>query len=106
VLAACYRHPILSKFIRGATLKELFARTIRAFELIAVPTSSLMIDMNILKGIAEKLGFPSGSDGLSSSFSSNPAPAIQRSPEGYSPSNMYSPGTPVHSMMPPPQSNA
>jgi hypothetical protein len=115
VLSACYNHPILSKFVHQHTLSELFTRTIRTFELIAVPSSSLMIDMMILKGLAEKLGFSSSLDNTSSSFSSN-APAVQRSPEGYSPGNVYSPGTPAHGtsaqgtpaqgMMPPPHSMA
>ncbi|KAI0134125.1 hypothetical protein BJ170DRAFT_716509 [Xylariales sp. AK1849] len=99
VLAACHTHPILQHFIQRDLLQDLFIRTIEFFRLIAHRTSPLLVDMNILIGLARKLNFylddfdPRASSSFSSVTSAGPSLPTQN------PAENYNPGTPV---MPPP----
>lgn len=52
-LAACYRDPILGKFVDENTLRGLFRRTIAFMGTIAQPSSALAIDLRILEGLAK-----------------------------------------------------
>ncbi|KAI1112662.1 hypothetical protein F5Y14DRAFT_452798 [Nemania sp. NC0429] len=70
-LAACYKNEILRGFIDVDTLCGLFSRTIAFFETFAQPSSAMYKDMNILKGLAQELGFINQMDmRVDSSFSS------------------------------------
>ncbi|KAL2159086.1 hypothetical protein VTH06DRAFT_2845 [Thermothelomyces fergusii] len=84
-LAAAFRDPILNKYINEDLLKELFAKTIAFFRIIAPPSSALHIDLRILEGLQRKLwgnsstteavDHPTGSS-FSSSASSGPPPPV------------------------------
>ncbi|AEO62243.1 uncharacterized protein THITE_40970 [Thermothielavioides terrestris NRRL 8126] len=54
-LSAVFRDPTLHRFVDEQTLKELFARTIAFFKVIAHPTSALHIDLRILEGLEREL---------------------------------------------------
>ncbi|KAL2148395.1 hypothetical protein VTH82DRAFT_2315 [Thermothelomyces myriococcoides] len=90
-LAAAFRDPILSKYIQEDLLKELFAKTISFFKIIAPPSSALHIDLRILEGLQRKLwGKPNSTEAVDhptgSSFSSTasggppPAPPMATMP--------------------------
>ncbi|KAL2141273.1 hypothetical protein VTI28DRAFT_2645 [Corynascus sepedonium] len=90
-LAAVFRDPTLSCYVKEPVLKELFTRTISFFRIIAPPTSSLHIDLRILEGLERKLwGKSSNAEAVDhptgSSFSSStsggppPAPPLQPTP--------------------------
>jgi hypothetical protein len=97
VLAACYKHPILGKFIVPESLCSLFQRTIEFFKLIAHESSPLTADMNILIGLAQTLNFHENNSDrrASSSFSST---VSSGQPQGMHHTGDY-PGTPT--MAPP-----
>ncbi|KAK4104353.1 hypothetical protein N658DRAFT_251087 [Parathielavia hyrcaniae] len=54
-LSAVFRDPTLSNLVDEHLLKELFARTIAFFKIIAQPTSALHIDLRILEGLERSL---------------------------------------------------
>ncbi|KAI1344892.1 hypothetical protein F5Y15DRAFT_10362 [Xylariaceae sp. FL0016] len=99
-LAACYKDKLLGRFIDFDTLNTLFARTIKFFSMIAYPSSPLMMDMNILKGLANDLGFTQDDTGFraNTSFSSvtsgGPLPSIQNLSD-----NAYVQGSPTPSIL-------
>jgi hypothetical protein len=103
VLSACYKHPILQRFISRETLQGLFSRTIDFFRLIAHDTSPLAADMRILMGLAQELQFPHNEFDMraGSSFSSATSVGPQY-PMQYHGDNHH-PGTPI--MPPPPASS-
>ncbi|KAI0472679.1 hypothetical protein GGR56DRAFT_667078 [Xylariaceae sp. FL0804] len=78
-LSACYRDPILGRFIDRELLSQLFLGTIGFFHMIAYPTSALTNDMNILVGIGKDLGLLRDDytyRAKSSSFSSTGGPPL------------------------------
>ncbi|KAL2016046.1 hypothetical protein VTK56DRAFT_4312 [Thermocarpiscus australiensis] len=92
-LSAVFRDPTLQGFVEEHLLRDLFARTISFFRVIAHPTSALHVDLRILEGLQRKLwGRSAALDGLDhptdSSFSSH-------SPGGGSPP-LVSPPSPVN----------
>lgn len=54
-LAAAYQDPILGLDINEAKLRHLFKKTIEFFEIVAQDSSSLAIDLRILKGLLYNL---------------------------------------------------
>lgn len=54
-LAAAYQDPILGVDINEAKLRHLFRKTIEFFEIVAQDSSSLAIDLRILKGLLHRL---------------------------------------------------
>lgn len=54
-LAAAYQDPILGVFIEESRLRHLFKKTIEFFEIVAQDSSSLAIDLRILKGLLQDL---------------------------------------------------
>lgn len=82
-----YRDPILSRYIDEATLRDLFAKTIAFFKIIAHATSALSIDMRILQGLERDLFHPRSVDmtGPNSSFSSTTSVGPQLAPMMTSP---------------------
>lgn len=54
-LAAAYQDPILGRDIDEAHLRHLFKKTIDFFETVAQDSSSLAIDLRILKGLLNDL---------------------------------------------------
>ncbi len=65
-LSAVFRDPTLSGYVDEQLLKELFARTISFFKVIAYPTSALHIDLRILEGLERELwGKPNGGEVIS-----------------------------------------
>lgn len=104
VLAVCYDHQLLTRFIAKGLLEHLFSRTIAFFRLITHVTSPLQNDMNILIGLARDLDLdlklqPDDDDPRANSSFSSIASAGQPLPMHH-PGNSYQPGTPI---MPPPQ---
>ena len=110
ILAACYKHPVLCQFIETSLLANLFIQTIKFFDTIAQPTSGLMVDRNILVGLAKDLDlarpdeFDPKTSSSFSSVASGPLPPMQNPGENYVPSspavfapNQFAP--------PPPQPN-
>ncbi|KAL2014990.1 hypothetical protein VTK56DRAFT_6549 [Thermocarpiscus australiensis] len=92
-LSAVFRDPTLQGFVEEHLLRDLFARTISFFRIIAHPTSALHVDLRILEGLQRKLwGRSAALDGLDRptdfSFSSH-------SPGGGSPP-LVSPPSPVN----------
>ncbi|KAI1085180.1 hypothetical protein F5B20DRAFT_132713 [Whalleya microplaca] len=106
-LAACYRNSILNQFINAETLSDLFTRTISFFQMIVQPTSAMMVDMNILIGLAKDFGFIRDEfdvkmdASFSSMASSGPLPPMQHAGDSYSgpPSSVLGP---LHLPPPPP----
>jgi hypothetical protein len=86
-------------FVPKDLLGDLIHRTIEFFEMIVQPTSALLVDMNILKGLAQDLGLTyydpvdaQGSSSFSSMTSNGPVvPPLQTTGEGYihSPQGVY-----------------
>jgi hypothetical protein len=58
VLAACLKNRILSLYIPEDLLRGLFDKTISFLDIVAVPSSSLMIDKRILEGLRNDLWPP------------------------------------------------
>ncbi|KAK4194022.1 CHAT domain-containing protein [Triangularia verruculosa] len=54
-LAAAFKDPVLNQYIDEGLLKDLFAKTISFFNIIAHPSSALSIDMRILEGLQHQL---------------------------------------------------
>lgn len=54
-LAAAYQDPILGKNIDEGHLRHLFKKTIEFFEIVAQDSSSLAIDLRILRGLLHDL---------------------------------------------------
>lgn len=72
VLSAVYKDPVLNKFVDEATLRELFAKTISFFKIVAHSSSALSVDMRILQGLDRELWHarPADIPGPNSSFGS------------------------------------
>lgn len=54
-LAAAYQDPILGKDLDEGDLRHLFKKTIEFFEVVAQDSSSLAIDLRILRGLLHGL---------------------------------------------------
>lgn len=54
-LAAVFRDPTLRGCVEEQLLRDLFARTISFFRVIAQPTSALTVDLRILEGLEREL---------------------------------------------------
>lgn len=54
-LAAAYQDPYLGRFINEQHLRHLFKKTIEFFEIVAQDSSSLAIDLRILRGLLLQL---------------------------------------------------
>jgi hypothetical protein len=75
VLTACWQNPILRQYVDGHLLQYLYKRTIRFLHQSATATSSLRIDLNILKGLYQDFWPEDPPTGSSfSSHSSAPTP--------------------------------
>ncbi|KAI0156953.1 hypothetical protein GGR57DRAFT_75332 [Xylariaceae sp. FL1272] len=82
-LSACYKDDTLRQFINGNVLSSLFSRTIAFFKTVALPSSALTIDLNMLTGLARELGFepePRADSSFSSATSSSYLPPIHYTP--------------------------
>ncbi|KAI6090560.1 hypothetical protein F4821DRAFT_267840 [Hypoxylon rubiginosum] len=106
ILAACYRHRFLRRFIDEQTLGNLFMRTISFFQTIALPSSALKSDMNILIGLAKDLGlirdeFDVPGSSFSSISSSGPLPPMHNPSDNFHPPPLSTLGRPH---LPPPHS--
>ena len=55
ILYAVWRDPIMGGWLNKRMLRDIFDKTIAFFELLAQGSSSLVLDMNILKGIRTEL---------------------------------------------------
>lgn len=55
-LATCYCHPILGQMLEKQTLAELFGQSIRFFQSIITPSSSLYNEICMMIKISEALG--------------------------------------------------
>ncbi|RYP66369.1 hypothetical protein DL770_008810 [Monosporascus sp. CRB-9-2] len=112
ILAACFKHPLLSKYINVEVLSDLFSRTIKFFDMVATPSSALMADRNILVGLAKDLELarpdefdPRTNSSFSSGASGGPLPPMQNPGDNYVPSSpaVYAPS---HFAPPPPHPNS
>ncbi|PSR78965.1 hypothetical protein BD289DRAFT_376004 [Coniella lustricola] len=54
-LAAAYRDPVLGPLVSEDKLRHLFRKTIEFFEVVAQDSSSLAIDLKVLRGLHESL---------------------------------------------------
>ncbi|KAI1332824.1 hypothetical protein F5Y16DRAFT_127132 [Xylariaceae sp. FL0255] len=87
-LSACYKDNILKTFIDSKILSYLFSRTIAFFRTVALPSSALMTDLNMLIALARELGFTVDepeprTDSSFSSIASNVHPPMQPPNQNY-----------------------
>lgn len=54
-LAAAYQDPILGQYVNEDRLRNTFRKTIEFFEVVAQDSSSLAVDLKVLRGLLEAL---------------------------------------------------
>ncbi|CAN8105783.1 unnamed protein product [Discula destructiva] len=82
-LAAAYQDPFLSRIIDEGHLRHLFKKTIEFFEIVAQDSSSLAIDLRILKGLLNDLPRKNQLQFRGNSFPFLPPMAPPMSDQGY-----------------------
>lgn len=103
-----YKDPTLGKLIDERTLRDLFAKTINFFQIVAHASSALAIDMRILQGLDREIwhnGNVEMTDAApNSSFSSHTSSMPHGhpvTPSAAAPPSMQAPKTPVDILAPP-----